>query len=851
MFNPSAFENSRAEGIAALEIEHGPEVVADQPRLFVPLRRTELRGEVTGPLASLRLTQVYGYSREQCDREVEAVYRFPLPGDAAVTGVRVRFGAVEIHTELKERPEAEADYQKAREEGRQAALLTRESPDVFTLRVVGIKPDQEVTVETAYVQLARAEGSGWSLRIPLTTSPRYVRGDELTARHAQGQPLALLRDPGHRVSLDLTLSGAGAVSSPTHALDLAEQEDRTRVRLKDGEVVPDRDCILSWQPKQERDRLTFHVWLHDDKPAQQVYFLALVAPPAVPDPGNGIAREVILLVDHSGSMEGAKWAAADWAVKKFVSELTERDAFNLGLFHNTTRWLWEKPRPVDADAVKAAIQFLEAHKDSGGTELGVALEQALSQPRSAGEMARHVLVITDAEVSDAGRILRLADQEAKQKERRRISDLCIDAAPNSFLAQELAERGGGIARFLTSDPEQEDITTALDEVLADWAQPVLVGLQVEVNRPQVQAAGREVASAGEEDRSRIDLGDLPTGRAVWVAGRVPRSNGDDLAFRVLAAPGREVKARHLSLSAETRGRPALKALFGARQILGLEYLIHSASSGEERSDQLRRLGYDPAEVFAGDASKQAKVYAENARAESEAALKKLLVQESLSYGLISSETAFVAVRKEAGKPVQETVVVANALPAGWSERFLTGAQFYGGAPRAMALRATRAAGPAPSFALLANSVAEDLEGAALSAVAGAPCSPSAAPAGTDLAVLFAGAPSFANGAAMLFDSSQTGNAGKLPDSETLTRLQVRFPGGAPKPESIDPGLALLIFVEDLSEPRARVRLSDLIRQGGERPLNLRRRPGQRVRVELVDPAGAWASGAPAIEVALG
>ena len=118
-------------------------------------------------------------------------------------------------------------------------------------------------------------------------------------------------------------------------------------------------------------------------------------------------------------------------------------------------------------------------------------------------------------------------------------------------------------------------------------------------------------------------------------------------------------------------------------------------------------------------------------------------------------------------------------------------------------------------------------------------------------MLFAGAPVFANGEDVLFDSARSEDARKLTDGGTLTHLQVRFPGGPPPPEKIDPGLSLLIFVEDLSQPRARVRLADLVRQGGERPLNLRRRPGQRVRVVLIDPAGAWASGAPAMEVALG
>lgn len=216
--------------------------------------------------------------------------------------------------------------------------------------------------------------------------------------------------------------------------------------------------------------------LHDDPTSGHVYFLALVAPPAIRDPGRAVPREMVLLVDHSGSMEGAKWKAADWAVKRFLSGLSEQDAFALGLFHNTTRWFSQTPRKADAHGFQEAVRFLEEHKDSGGTELGVALEQALGLRRTEGERARNVLIVTDAEVTDAGRILRLADQESRRADRRRINVLCIDAAPNSFLVRELAEQGGGVAKFLTSAPEEEDITTALDEILADWAEPVLAGL---------------------------------------------------------------------------------------------------------------------------------------------------------------------------------------------------------------------------------------------------------------------------------------------------------------------------------------------------------------------------------------
>src|SRR5690349_12444002 len=128
MFNPRLFENSRPDGFPVLEIlpprtpGDGP---SEQPAQFVPLRRSNLAGEISGPVAAMVLTQCFGFSSQQCTQTIEAVYRFPLPGDAAVTGVRVQFGEVEITAELAERTAGEAAYQEARAEGRQAALLTR------------------------------------------------------------------------------------------------------------------------------------------------------------------------------------------------------------------------------------------------------------------------------------------------------------------------------------------------------------------------------------------------------------------------------------------------------------------------------------------------------------------------------------------------------------------------------------------------------------------------------------------------------------------------------------------------------------------------------------------------------
>jgi Ca-activated chloride channel family protein len=550
-------------------------------------------------------------------------------------------------------------------------------------------------------------------------------------------------------------------------------------------------------------------------------------------------------------MEGAKWEAADWAVKSFLYGLSQRDTFGLGLFHSTTKWFDRKTRQADGPSIEKAIDFLMRNRDSGGTELGVALEQALSLTRSAGDHARNVLIITDAEVSDAGRILRLADEESRRDDRRRISVLCIDAAPNSHLAMELAERGGGVAKFLTSDPEQEDISTALDEALADWAEPVLTGLRLEVNSPVTQAAGRDVRAAQEPGWSGIDLGDLPGGRSVWVIGRAPRNRLNDFAIKLTRRGHESVTDGRVEIRRIDKDQTAIKALFGARRVLGIEYLMNSGYAGDALNDQLARLGYDPSEVLA---PKQ-RLYAENARVEVREALRDLLAREALDYGLACAETAFVAVRKEAGRVIEGSVAVANALPDAWSDTF-TGSARARGITLYSAAPPPAAPNPAPPRSI-ENRPLFSLGRLRRGARKPAPDMPvmdwmevaeSAAPV-SNRTMLFSGNPQ-GSGEIILFDSTRDQAVPPAREAGTINRLIVSFAGGAPDAKSLGAELCLLVFVGDMATPRAKVKLADLVRQGGARPLNLSRKRGEALRLTLADPAGVWSGGSPQIEVAL-
>jgi len=312
-------------------------------------------------------------------------------------------------------------------------------------------------------------------------------------------------------------------------------------------------------------------------------------------------------------------------------------------------------------------------------------------------------------------------------------------------------------------------------------------------------------------------------------------DAEALAMRLVGADGEALAAWRQTEPVQTGQFPGLKATFGAQRVLRLEWLAAAGLSTPELLAELARLGYEPAELQAAAGDRPA-VYHENARAEAERIVRRLLRDESLRYGVACSETAFVAVRAERGAPVEDAVVVANALPAGWSDRFLAGAPGGGGGPFRMlaATAPTPAAAPASWPLLVRRRLPRRLAA-------------STPPAGAHSGVVFAGAPRFAGATAVLFE---TRDQRTLPADCTLVGLIVRLGAGAPAPDRLDGQLELLVFVDDLTVPRARVRLVDLVRQGGQRPLNVGRRGQQVVQLALVDPAGAWAAAPPRLEVVL-
>lgn len=858
VLSPHRYDNARPGGAAFLEIPDPKGTPSP-----APLKETVLSGEVRGPLASLTLSQTFDCSFLPEGTAAEALYRFPLPGDAMVRGIVVRFGETTIRTTLAERKEAEKTYEEAKKEGKRGALVTRESEDAVTLRVTGITSGEQVLVETGFLLWLSPLDDGFSLRVPLTIAPRYVRKDEERNPRKNAQPLDIRWDPGHRARLSLRCVGFRSVECESNAIRTAERSDpednSTEILVSFGDedsggdagVFPDQDLVLRLRPVAESSpRL-------DVLAAPDGAFLALVTPPAEP-PANLPPREILLLMDHSGSMTGAKWEASDWAVRSFLSKLGEDDLVNVGFFHDVCSWMVSAPVKATDETRAKALRFIENALDSGGTNLGAALEEALLQPRTPGEFARHVVVVTDGQVGDYGRISTLLERERERKSARRTNVVCIDSAPNEPLSRMIAERGRGVCRFLSSSPDEVDIATALDDVFDEFSRPLALGvrLRCDVSLRDAQglrsigeppAEGEDEAKGAPGKIGSLDLGDLSSGRARWICGYAAGPAG---RFELADKNGETIASAEPRIPSE-RFADAVSALAGALRVRRLEAICEEMEHGEaedvERS--LRMTGLSPEKTDSSGIFRREKraLYLENREREARKEIGKLILEEALRMGVLCSKTSFVAVHEKAGSVVSRSLVVANALPRGWDAGFaasaramsMQGASLTGGffvpsnAPRMSMRIASMLGSSAPEdmdcFSVCGNSappaeempISRSMPRLRRAARSGK----SASPEGTDLGIEVFNGP-LPREEGLLFEGSA--GAGVLQGVSLLTRLVLKT-GGKDAEKRLEGSLLRLLIN---GAPIASVALADMLAFGGERPLNVRLREGDRLEVRI-------------------
>jgi Ca-activated chloride channel family protein len=440
-------------------------------RVAAPLLDTDVEIRVAGPVARASVRQRF---RNPLADWVEGVYVFPLPENAAVDRLRMRIGARLIEGEIRERQAAHATYAAAKAEGRRASLLEQERANVFTSSLANIGPGEEVQVEIEYQQTLRYSEERYSLRFPMVVGPRYIPAGLADAPRIA--PAVLRpheeRAPIHPVRLKVTLDAGfplAQVQSPSHPVRLRRVRDDAVEAELDAKHFATRDFVLDWQFAQESAP---RAALLSETKGDRTYGLLMVVPPSPRPDTPSLAREVIFVIDTSGSMHGASLAQAKEALELAIRRLIARDRFNVIEFNGAARALYPQAAPVSENSISAAIRWVRELRAQGGTEMAKALDLALDG-RTHPDRIRQIVFLTDGAVGNEDALFRMIRERLGDS---RLFTVGIGSAPNSHFMTKAAQFGAGTFTYIG---RIDEVKEKMGTLFAKLESPVLKGLTID------------------------------------------------------------------------------------------------------------------------------------------------------------------------------------------------------------------------------------------------------------------------------------------------------------------------------------------------------------------------------------
>ncbi len=619
-----AYADAPPNSVRMDDVSSGSLLIATQAPgwyLAAPRVATDIQADVTGSIVRVRATQRFV---NPTDQWVEATYVWPADPGAAIDMLRMMVGDRFIEGEIQEKGQARRNYEAARDEGRRAGLVAQSRPNVFSTAVANLGPGETAVVQIAYQQTAALQDGEWRLRIPTVVAPRFdvdAPPALQTVTHERGpdsRPVAQPAVVDPALTTDALISPLmvevalkpgftpAEVRSSYHVAEIEPLGESWIVRLP-GFREADRDFELTWSAADEG---TVAELFHETTEAG-VHYLVQVNPGAVRDEGEAPPRDLIIVQDVSGSMQGASIRQAKAALERALDALRPQDRFNIIAFSNGLEPFALSPLEASPEAIKAARAFVRNLQAGGGTVMAPALREAfdLTDTSSQDRLAQ-IVFVTDGAVGNEAGLFSLISERLGDA---RLFAVGIGSAPNAHFIKGASEMGRGAAVTI-GDVSQ--VSARMDDLLAKLSVPVLTDLVLEgaeggalfpVHLPDLYA--------GEPIAFSLRFDEPPQG-ALTLSGR--RTDG---------APWRT----EMTFGDAEDGSGVAK-LWARRKIADLE------------SAKLRR-------------------------ARSATAVDEGVLDTALAYGLVSRRTSLVAVeRGEIARPGDEAlaqVQAPNALPAGW------------------------------------------------------------------------------------------------------------------------------------------------------------------------------------------
>jgi Ca-activated chloride channel family protein len=608
----------------------------DAPGRYVPapVQSTDVEIAVRGLVVEATVRQSF---KNPGDEWLEGVYVFPLPEKAAVHEMRLEIGERVIEGQIKEREAARKVYQQAKKEGRKASLVEQERPNVFTTSVANIGPGENVSVRISYQQILDYDSGRFELRFPMVVGTRYVPGSAVTTKASTGTgwafdtdqvkdasrvtPPVLHPDQGvvNPVRLEVSLDAGmplERLNCPSHAAQIEKTSGNVHsIRL--AGIPADRDFVLEWTPARGSEP---RAAIFTEELDGAYYVLAMLMPPDDTFTETvRLPREVIFVIDTSGSMGGTSIIQARDALMLALGQLAPEDYFNIIEFDSNFTKLHRNSVPAMPAAIDDARQWVAGLQADGGTEIMGPLLAALEDVEENTPL-RQVVFITDGCVGNEDALFQAIHRELG---RSRLFTIGIGSAPNSHFMERAASFGRGDFTHIGTPSE---VSLRMGEFFAKLENPVLADIELQWPDPDAETWPEQVP-------------DLYAGRPVVVTARLGTVHGELVATGVRASESWEARTV-LSVGAERAG---VNRLWARRKI--------------------------------------ASIMDQQARGVPEEEVRPQVVELALAHHLVSKYTSLVAVDVTPTRPIDEkmrTGAVPTNLPAGWKYEKVFGSLPQGG-----------------------------------------------------------------------------------------------------------------------------------------------------------------------------
>ncbi len=585
---------------------------------------TDMNVSVSGNIARVRVTQVF---RNTSREWMAAKYLYPLPEDAAVDSLKMTVGQRVIIGHIKKREEAREIFETAKQEGKKAGLVEQQRPNMFTSEVANVGPGETVLIVIEYQMPLRQLDGNFSMRLPLVVAPRYVPPHSLVSNDkltdASTLTSAPIVDPKRAakinpVSITVQLSPGfvpANIDSPYHKIAVDGKGAQRTIRLAAGTVPADKDFELKWRSASADPVLS----LYKEQVADKQYIMASITPPVSDKVSFIPPREMVFVIDNSGSMGGTSMDEAKASLLHALSTLRPQDHFNVIRFDDTMTQLFETSVPASAEKIAIAKVFTEKLEANGGTEMLPALKAALVDHgiTDRSKVVRQIVFLTDGSISNEQEML--ASIGADQG-RSRVFMVGIGSAPNNYLMAKMANMGRGV---YTNIGDAKEVTAKMTKLIDMLSKPSVQDLKVSVG-------GNSFTLTPQL------LPDLYAGEPLLLMGQA-----DNLAGTVTVSGriGARIWTQKLDLSQAMASASVAKA-WARRRIDDIEVD--------------RTLG-----KIEEDAANQA------------------IAEIGLGFSLVTSQTSLVAVdetpSRPAGTPLREEDLPIN-LPDGWDFETLLGGE---------------------------------------------------------------------------------------------------------------------------------------------------------------------------------